>query len=167
MRPGTAPPAYAFRLMLAADLPMVRNWLEAPHVAEWWGDPDEQFVLVRDDLEHPAMQQFIVAIDDRPFAYLQSYDPIAWPDNGFGAQPDGTRGLDQFIGETDMIGCGHGSVLIRSFIERLVKSGTPRVVTDPDPANGRAVRAYEKAGFEKARLVDTPDGRALLMVHDA
>jgi aminoglycoside 6'-N-acetyltransferase len=41
------------------------------------------------------------------------------------------------------------------------------VVTDPDPANARAVRAYEKAGFEKARLVDTPDGRALLMVHDA
>ena len=146
---------------------MVRNWLEAPHVAEWWGNPDEQFALVRDDLEHPAMQQFIVAIDDRPFCYLQCYDPNVWPDNGFGAQPDGTRGLDQFIGETDMIGCGYGSALIRNFIERLVQSGTPRVVTDPDPANARAMRAYEKAGFEKVRLVDTPDGRALLMVHDA
>ena len=75
--------------------------------------------------------------------------------------------MDQFIGEADMIGRGHGSALIRSFIERLMTSGTPRVVTDPDPANTRAVRAYEKAGFEKAGLVDTPDGRALLMVHDA
>jgi aminoglycoside 6'-N-acetyltransferase len=37
-------------------------------------------------------------------------------------------------------------------------------VTDPDPENGRAVRAYEKAGFERVRLVDTPDGEALLMV---
>jgi aminoglycoside 6'-N-acetyltransferase len=153
--------------MLAADLPMVRNWLDAPHVAEWWGNPGEQFALVRGDLEHPAMQQFIVAIDDRPFCYLQCYHPNAWPDNGFGAQPDGTRGLDQFIGESDMIGRGHGSALIRNFIERLVQSGTPRVVTDPDPANVRAVRAYERAGFEKVRLVDTPDGRALLMVHDA
>jgi aminoglycoside 6'-N-acetyltransferase len=153
--------------MLAADLPTVRNWLEAPHVVEWWGDPDEQFVLVRDDLDHPSMQQFIAAIDDRPFAYLQCYDPAAWLDNSFGSQPEGTRGMDQFIGEPGMIGCGHGPALIRDFIERLVQSGTPRVITDPDPANARAVRAYEKAGFEKARLIDTPNGRALLMVHDA
>jgi aminoglycoside 6'-N-acetyltransferase len=41
------------------------------------------------------------------------------------------------------------------------------VVTDPDPDNIRASRAYEKAGFHKDRLVDTPDGRALLMVRDA
>ena len=160
-------PGYVFRAMHAADLPTVHNWLAQPHVVEWWGDPDEQFALVRDDLDHPAMDQFIIAIDDRPFAYLQCYDPTAWPNNGFGAQPNGTRGMDQFIGEADMINHGHGTALIRSFIERLVKSGTPRVVTDPDPANARAVRAYEKAGFEKVRLVDTPDGRALFMVFDA
>jgi len=44
--------------------------------------------------------------------------------------------------------------------------GTPRVVLDPDPANARAIRAYEKAGFCRDRLVDTPDGLALLMVRD-
>jgi aminoglycoside 6'-N-acetyltransferase len=75
--------------------------------------------------------------------------------------------MDQFIGEADMIGRGRGSALIRNFVEHLTLSGTPRVMTDPDPANGRAVRAYENAGFEKVGLVDTPDGRALLMVHDA
>jgi aminoglycoside 6'-N-acetyltransferase len=158
---------YIFRPMAAADLPMLRNWLREPHVAEWWGDPEQQFALVRGDLDDPAMEQFIVAISDRPFAYLQCYDPTAWPDNGFGAQPVGTRGIDQFIGEPDMIGRSHGSALIKTFLERLINSGTPRVVTDPDPANLRAVRAYEKAGFESVGLVDTPDGRALLMVHNA
>ncbi len=74
---------------------------------------------------------------------------IAWSDNGLGAQPNGTRGIDQFIGEADMIGCGHGSALIRGFIDRLLTPGTPRVVTDPAPTNVRAVRAYEKASFEK------------------
>ena len=44
--------------------------------------------------------------------------------------------------------------------------GAPRVVTDPDPANLRAVRAYEKAGFGRDRMVDTPDGPALLMVRN-
>src|SRR5271166_5436882 len=126
MRPLMAPSAnflerkYSFRLITAADLPMVRNWLEEPHVAQWWGDPDEQFTLVRGDLDDPAMEQFIVAIAERPFAYLQCYDPTAWPDNGFGVQPDGTRGMDQFIGEPDMIDRGHGSALIRSFLERLI-----------------------------------------------
>jgi aminoglycoside 6'-N-acetyltransferase len=65
-----------------------------------------------------------------------------------------------------MIGRGHGSGFIRQFVEGLLASGTPRVVTDPDPDNGRAVRAYEKAGFQSQRVVDTPDGPALLMVRD-
>ena len=88
-------------------------------------------------------------------------------DSGLGPQPAGTRGIDQFIGEPDMIGRGHGSAFIRAFVDRLLAAGTPRVVTDPDPANTRAIRAYEKAGFRKDRFVDTPDGTALLMVRNA
>ena len=64
-------------------------------------------------------------------------------------KPVSTRGIDQFIGEADMLDCGHGSVFIRAFVGRLLTDGTPRVVTDPDPANARAIRAYEKAGFLK------------------
>jgi aminoglycoside 6'-N-acetyltransferase len=158
---------YQFRPMSAADLPMVRRWLETPHVAQWWHDPDEQFALVSEDLDHPAMDQFVVTADDRPFAYLQCYDPTAWSNNGLGTHPLGTRGIDQFIGEPDMIDRGHGSAPIRGFVDDLLKKGTPRVVTDPDPENIRAVRAYEKAGFQKVSLVDTPDGRALLMVRNA
>jgi aminoglycoside 6'-N-acetyltransferase len=158
---------YQFRSMSTEDLPMVRRWLEAPHVAQWWHDPHAQFALVSEDLDHPAMDQFVVTTDDRPFAYLQCYDPTAWSDNGLGTHPLGTRGIDQFIGEPDMVDRGHGSALIRSFVDDLLKKGTPRVVTDPDPENIRAIRAYEKAGFQKARLVNTPDGRALLMVRNA
>ena len=65
-----------------------------------------------------------------------------------------------------MIGRGHGSAFIRHFADRLLAIGTPRVVIDPDPANARAIRAYEKAGFRRERIVDTPDGPALLMVRD-
>jgi aminoglycoside 6'-N-acetyltransferase len=152
--------------MTADDLPLVKRWLAMPHVAEWWGNPDEQFELVSGDLPHPAMDQFIVAIDGRPFAYLQCYDLTAW-NSGFGPQPLGTRGIDQFIGEPDMIERGHGSGFIRTFTDGLLAAGTPRMVTDPDPTNARAVRAYEKAGFHRDRMVDTPDGPALLMVRNA
>ena len=158
--------SYGFRSMTAADLPSVRRWLARPHVAQWWGDPDEQYALVSGDLDHPSMDQFIVELDTHPFAYLQCYDPTAWPNHGFGDLPAGARGIDQFIGEEDMIGRGHGSALIRAFVDDLLTAGTPRVVTDPDPANTRAIRAYEKAGFRQERPVTTPDGDALLMVRD-
>jgi hypothetical protein len=59
------------------------------------------------------------------------------------------------------------SALIRCFIEGLLRGGTPRVITDPNPANARAIRAYEKAVLQRERLVETPDGPALLMVLNA
>jgi aminoglycoside 6'-N-acetyltransferase len=79
----------------------------------------------------------------------------------------GTCGIDQFIGEPDMIERGHGSQFVRAFVDRLLATGCPRVLTDPDPANARAIRAYQKAGFCAEREVDTPEGRALLMIRDS
>ena len=156
---------YAFREMTADDLPMIKRWLAEPHVREWWGDPDQQYALVSGDLDEPAMDQYIVSMAGNPFGYLQCYDLTAW-NSGFGAQPQGTRGIDLFIGEPDMIERGHGSALIRAFVDGRLQNGAPRIVTDPDPANHRAIRAYEKAGFERDRMVDTPDGPALLMVRN-
>jgi aminoglycoside 6'-N-acetyltransferase len=151
--------------MSAGDLPLVRDWLRVPHVKEWWHDADD-FEFVSGDLAHHDMAQFIVTMDERPFGYLQCYRIGDWH-AGFGPQPDGTRGIDQFIAEPGMVGRGHGSAFIRQFIEGLLDSGTPRIVIDPSPTNPRAIRAYEKAGFRRVHEIDTPDGRALLMVRDA
>ena len=157
--------SYQFRPMSADDLPLVRDWLRVPHVKEWWHDADD-FEFVSGDLGHHDMAQFIVTMDERPFGYLQCYRIGDWH-AGFGPQPDGTRGVDQFIAEPGMVGRGHGSAFIRQFIEGLLDRGTPRIVIDPSPTNPRAIRAYEKAGFRRVHEIDTPDGRALLMVRDA
>jgi aminoglycoside 6'-N-acetyltransferase len=158
-------PAYVFHPMAADDLAMIQRWLETSEVARWWGHPDEQYALVSGDLDHPDMDQFIVALDEHPFGYIQCYPLNTW-NLSFGVQPPATRGIDQFIGEPDMIGRGHGSRFIRQFVDGLLAAGIPRVVTDPDPGNGRAVRAYAKAGFQSERVVDTPDGPGLLMVRN-
>ncbi len=158
-------PDYVFHPMSAADLSLIRRWLQAPEVVRWWGEPDQQYALVSGDLAHPDTDQFIVALGDHPFGYIQCYALSTW-NQGFGSQPPATRGIDQFIGDPELIGRGHGSGFIRQFVENLLISGIPRVVTDPDPENGRAVRAYAKAGFQSERLVDAPDGRALLMVRN-
>ena len=160
---------YQFRPLVEGDLPMVRQWLQVPEVARWWGDPVEQFGLVSGDMSEPAMDQYIVSSTQAfgaPFGYLQCYRLTDW-NICFGSQPEHTRGIDQMIGEAEMIGRGHGPAFIRVFIENLLASGTPRVVVDPDPDNARAIRAYEKAGFQRDRIVHTPDGPALLMWRDA
>jgi aminoglycoside 6'-N-acetyltransferase len=157
---------YVFRPMTAADLPMIKHWLTLPHVREWWGDPAEQYALVSGDLDEPAMDQFIVSVGGNDFGYIQCCHLTGW-NSGFGEHPNDTRGIDLFIGEPDMTERGHGSRLIRAFVDDRLAQGLPRMVTDPDPENPRAIRAYEKAGFARDRLVDTPDGIALLMVRDA
>jgi aminoglycoside 6'-N-acetyltransferase len=156
-----ARPGYQFRRFDSADLAMIRLWLAMPHVVEWWGDPEQQFELVSSDLRDPAMEQFIVATDDGPFGNLQCYDLHAWPTAAFGPQPDGTRAIDQFIGKPEMVDRGYGSGFIRSFVDALLLAGAPRVITEPAPENSRAIRAYEKAGFFRHRIVDTSDGPAL------
>ena len=158
---------YQFRPMQTGDLSLVRRWLAYPHVVEWWGDADEQYALVSGDLDEPLMDQFVVSVNDHPFGYLQSFDVAAWPQGAFHDQPAGTRAIDTFIGERDMIERGHGSALIRAFVDDAIAAGAPRVITDPDPVNARAIRAYEKAGFLRQGLVDTSDGPALLMVRTA
>lgn len=156
---------YTFRPFTAQDLPLMADWLTRPHMLQWWGNPDEELALLREDLDHPAMDQYMVLAEDAPIAYMQCYRLTVWND-GFGPQPEGTRGIDQSIGEPELLGRGHGSAFIRQFTDALLASGVPRVVTDPDPDNARAIRCYEKAGFRQTHIVDTPDGPALLMVRD-
>ena len=106
----------------------------------------------------------IVEFDGRPFAFAQDYDVHGWNPHPFSYLPPQSRGIDQYIGEADMLDRGHGSALVRQHVERLFAAGAPAVGTDPHPSNARARRAYEKAGFAvHSEPVDTPWGRAILM----
>lgn len=158
---------YSFRPMSAEDLVMARRWLETPEVRRWWGDPDGEISLLEEDIDDPRMAMWIVAHGSRPFAYIQDYEPHAWAMHHFAFLPPGSRGVDQFIGEPDMIGCGHGSAFVRAHVDRLFAQGAPAVGVDPDPANARAIRAYEKAGFDRGLVVDTEWGPSMLMTRHA
>lgn len=154
--------AYHFRRVTKADLPLLAVWRARPHVVQWWSEPlsdeiGEAFVDSRIAL-------WIVEHEGRPIAYAQDYAPHDWDDHPFAHLPPGARGIDQYIGEPDMIGRGHGSAFVRQHVARLFADGAPAVGTDPHPDNQRAIRAYEKAGFVIASgPLDTHWGRAVLM----
>jgi len=159
--------SYTFRPAALHDLPLLERWLQTPEVVHWWGDPQEQAALLRADLGEPRMVMRIVSLAGRPFAYAQDYDVHVWPQPHFGGLPPGSRSIDSFIGEPDMIGRGHGSAFLRLLAVRLRAEGAPVVAIDPDVGNFRARRAYEKAGFRGEGVVESSEGPAVLMLFGA
>jgi RimJ/RimL family protein N-acetyltransferase len=158
-----------FRLLTAAQLPMLHGWLARPHVAEWWGEQETLEELTRDYA--PCMvpgardQAYIAMLGDGPIGFIQSYTVMNSGAGWWEEETDpGARGIDQFLAEESQLGRGLGTRMVRAFIERLFADpAVTKVQTDPDPRNARAIRCYEKAGFRRVREVDTPDGKALLM----
>jgi aminoglycoside 6'-N-acetyltransferase len=141
---------------------LLDRWRAMPHVSAWWGAPERE--AVAEAFADPRIAMWIVEHDGRPFAYAQDYAPHDWDDHPFAYLPPGARGVDQYIGEPDMVDRGHGTAFVRAHCRRLFSLGAPVVGTDPHPDNARAIRAYEKAGFAIAsEPLDTIWGRAVLM----
>jgi aminoglycoside 6'-N-acetyltransferase len=160
--------SYRFRRMLPDDLPMVQRWLETPAVREWWFGADGELASIsKNDLNDPHVAMWIVSHHSQAFAYIQDYDPHAWPGHHFSHLPPGSRGIDQFIGVPEMLGRGHGSAFIRAHVDQLFTRGAPSVGTDPNPHNARAIRSYQKAGFLAVEERMTQWGNCLLMERHA
>lgn len=155
--------AYAFRAVMAEDLPLLTDWLRTPEVVRWWGDPEAQAALIEEDLSEPLMAMRIVSLAGAPFAYIQDYDVHSWPQHHLADLPKGARAIDAFIGLPEMIGKGHGAAFLKLRALRLLAAGAPLVAIDPAADNVRAQRSYAKAGFQRLATVDAPQGRVVLM----
>ena len=159
-----------FRQLTAADFPVLHEWLQRPHVAEWWSPTPTPEELVEEftPMTDPGARDkaYVALRDEQPIGYIQSYVVEGagggwWEDE----QDPGARGIDQFLAHADHLGRGIGTEMVRAFVARLFEDpAVTRIQTDPNPRNARAIRCYEKAGFRPARQVVTPDGPALLMI---
>ncbi|MFS4439084.1 GNAT family N-acetyltransferase [Paracoccaceae bacterium GXU_MW_L88] len=138
------PQMYHFRPATLDDLPRLAEWQAEPHVRAWW-DADPPYDAA--ELSDPRVRRFIVSIDSHPFAFLQDYTVHGWGAHHFAHLPDGTRGIDQFIGDPEMIGRGHGTAMIGQRVQQLFDEGAPVVAVDPHPENARAIAVYRKLGF--------------------
>jgi len=146
---------FAFRRATDADRARIDEWLTRPHVTEWgWGGPidDEELDLA-----------FVAELDGTPVGLLLSYVVMGewWPKE----TDPGARGVDLFLADPALLGTGAGTTMLRQFVDRLFADpAVTKVQIDPSPKNARAIRSFEKAGFRSVGEVDTPDGRALLMI---
>lgn len=145
------------------DLPLIADWLERPHVREWWGDTTlDEFRYLMDAANERG---FIVVADGRPAGFIQAYNCYAQPDPIRDTKdPPETWGLDLFVGEETLLRKGVASAAIGELIEILRQGSCTRLIIDPREDNVAAIALYEKVGFTKFAEIDDYPAPTQLMV---
>ena len=153
---------------------LLRKWLEAPHMREWWGDPETELGYIRDMVEgRDTTRPFLITVSDEPVGYIQYWfidhhqNEESTADNPWLLElPRGTVGVDLSIGEAEKLSSGIGSAALAAFVAMLREKGHQSIIIDPDPRNARAVRAYAKAGFRPVPELKDRTDDVLIMQHD-
>jgi RimJ/RimL family protein N-acetyltransferase len=152
----------SFRLMTRADLPLLHEWLQRPHVRRWWRDREtweqvESHYGPALDGDEPT-DHYLIVLDGRPIGMIQTYLAADYADEWpIGAEP-GIAGVDIVIGEEELTGQGLGPRVLRTFVDEIVFADPSVVacVAGPDVRNARSIRAFENAGFRRTRVVELP-----------
>lgn len=159
--------------MTEHDLPMLYDWLNRPHIVEWWGGEEARPTLA-EVFEHylprilaeESVTPYIAMLYGEPIGYAQSYVAVGSDDGWWKDETDpGVRGIDQSLANPAQLDQGIGTMLVSSLVELLFSDPkVTKIQTDPAPKNHRAIRCYEKAGFVQQKIITTPDGPAVYMV---
>lgn len=164
------PPNLSFRPLTRNDLAMLHEWVQRPHVAEWWIEPSTLTEIEKDYLPTiegtSSTKAYIACLDGQPIGFIQAYVVKGSGDGWWEDETDpGARGIDQFLADAGRLNQGLGTAMIKAFVRQLFEDPeVTKVQTDPCPENQRAILCYAKAGFRSVAQVVTPDGPAVLMV---
>ena len=168
----------AFRSLTRADLPVLRDWLNAPHVFAWWGvgsgpgslggagadaataEQVEAKYGPTIDSPSPTTHRYVIAVDGRDVGLIQWYRLADFPDyaRAIGETAPGAAGIDVFVADLALTGRGVGARTIDAFVREVVftDAATDRAVAGPHPDNVASCRAFAKAGFVERRIVEVP-----------
>ena len=128
-----------FRPLSSDDFPLLLEWLQRPHVKDWWDDGDDTLekVVAHYSAAPETTKRFILVRDGEDAGYFQ-YHTLA-PDH---------IGTDQFLAHGDQLNQGVGTECLITFIAMIAETQAPAIISvDPDVNNRRAIRCYEKCGF--------------------
>jgi aminoglycoside 6'-N-acetyltransferase len=138
---------FGFRPVQRGDDAMLLGWLAQPHVRETWGDPDHELALIHAEIDAGDCKMHVVTMHAWPIGFIQDWCPHLAGVPHFPDMPLGTRAVDMFLGDADLLGHGVASAFVRAYTDCLKTAGVPAVVTDPRLSNPRGIAMYRRAGF--------------------
>lgn len=129
----------------ADDEPELRAVFATPEVARWWPTPDDTEISDLLENRDPDVDVWMVELEGRVVGLIQAYentDPMYRH-----------AGIDLVL-HPDVHGRSIGPEAIRVLARHLFdERGHHRIVIDPNAANARAIRAYEKVGFRRVGVM--------------
>ncbi|HUH15552.1 MAG TPA: GNAT family protein [Gaiellaceae bacterium] len=133
------------RPLVEGDVERIVELGADPEVARWWPGLTPEHVREKARGEDEGVTVFAIVADGEVAGMIQHYEET---------DPDYRHaGIDLFLG-TPFHGRGLGTDAVRTMARHLVRDlGHHRVVIDPDAANARAIRCYEKAGFRRVGVL--------------
>ena len=145
---------------------LLEAWLHQPHVRAHWGDPAVNLATVL-VIQSPAGCALIAA-DELPVGFVQ-WQPIGAAElleGGVTVPDDDTIDIDIFIGEATYLGRGIAPAALRLLRQQLAETGAAkRLSLFTSFENERALRAYQKAGFQmRSQYLDGEDGWATVLL---
>ena len=143
----------------------------------WWDEgvkkpyPDVAIEEYREAIQgKDPTYHYLAQIDGRSVGMFQHYRIGDDPEYATAlALGEDAVGVDLFIGEVELIGLGHGPVMLRQFLREVAfpLHGLDVCVIGPSVKNAAAIRAYEKAGFHRLRealVPEEPDPELLMRI---
>lgn len=141
-----------FSRMIESDIKLAVKWIREPEVIDVWDSAqvqtdEEVYQKYCERLNSIEIDTYTITINTTKVGVIQSYMVSNLSD--FGIENPNTMGIDLYIGEPNFRNKGIGTKVIAQFIEEFIFSN-PKiqfVCIDPEIANERAIRTYEKVGF--------------------
>ena len=153
----------SFKFMQHEDIDLWNKWTEIEHVKDtWFLEGYETPDYINQKIEGNGYDYpYIILVEDKPVGFIQCCDLFAYKSKCenlkgiFLDEEPGTFCLDLFIGEEEYLNKGYGSLTVEKFIAKLFKDyNANSILVDPSFSNKRAIRCYEKAGFEFVRVAN-------------
>lgn len=150
----------SWRRLDEADFPLLRQWLEQPHVARWWNHETSPDAVARDfgpaaRGEEPS-EDLLMLLDDEPFGLVQRCRFADFPEYidelaGQVEAPQGAMSIDYLIGNPLLVGRGLGTRMIQAVV-RATWTDHPEatmVLVPVHAGNHASWRVLEKSGLRR------------------
>lgn len=153
----------SFAPLQLTDMPLLQQWLNAPHLAQEWGQ-ERHWTLKAVTEKYQSyvagfkwvneqkkpIHAFIISCAKVPIGLIQCCQANDFPRDGsiIADLSDDTAALDIMLGVAAYLNKGIGTFVISTFIEHYIWPHFSACVVDPNSTNLAAIRVYQKAGFK-------------------